>query len=90
MNKKDLIIKISTDTGVSRPMVSRFLDSLVNTVEGELKKGEQIKVSGFGTFSITSVSARLARNPRTGESVQIPATKRPHFKPSDQLKLKVK
>ena len=80
MNKGELIDSLVKATGESKRTVSSVVDGLVDTVQQQVKKGEKVTLPGFGTFERRSRSARTARNPRTGEEIQVKAAKVPAFK----------
>lgn len=86
MNKTEVIDTMSRSTGLSKADATRAMDSFIDVVTEALKKGEEVKLVGFGTFSVTDRSASTGRNPRTGETIQIPASKQPKFKPGTALK----
>ncbi len=89
MNKGELIDTIASSTGESKRVVGDVLEATINTIEGAVKKGERVSLPGFGTFERRQRSARTARNPRTGEEIQVPATKVPAFKPGATFKSNV-
>ncbi len=89
MNKGELIETIASSTGESKRVVGDILDATINTIEGAVKKGERVSLPGFGTFERRNRSARTARNPRTGEEIQVAATKVPAFKPGATFKSNV-
>ena len=80
MNKKELIESIAGSTGENKRVVGDVLDATIDTITGQVKKGERVQLPGFGTFERRARSARTARNPRTGEEIKIKATKVPAFK----------
>jgi len=86
MNKSELIEAISNDAGLTKADASRALDSFVKHVTKSLKKGDTISLVGFGTFSVRERSARTGRNPQTGETIKIKASKNPAFKAGKALK----
>ncbi len=86
MNKKELIDALAEKTGKSRKESAEFLDALIGTVKEELKKGGSVNLVGFGSFKVVERPAREARNPRTGEKIQVPARKVPVFKAGKDLK----
>ncbi len=86
MNKKELIETIAGSTGENKRLVGEVLDATIETITGQVKKGERVQLPGFGTFERRARSARTARNPRTGEEIKIKATKVPAFKPGAQFK----
>ena len=86
MNKTDLITAASEKSGISKKDAERVVNALLDTVTTALAKGEKVQISGFGIFETKEREARMGRNPRTKEPVQIPATRTPTFKPSKLLK----
>ena len=86
MNKSDLVDAIADSAGLSKADAGRALDALVDTVTGALKSGDAVSLVGFGTFSVRDRAARTGRNPRTGETIKIAASKNPAFKAGKALK----
>lgn len=86
MNKSELIDNIAASAGLSKADAGRALDSLVKSVTSALKKGDTVSLVGFGTFSVRARAARTGRNPRTGETIKIKASKNPAFKAGKALK----
>jgi DNA-binding protein HU-beta len=86
MNKSDLVDAIADSAGLSKADAGRAVDALVDTVTGALKAGDAVSLVGFGTFSVRDRAARTGRNPRTGETIQIAASKNPAFKAGKALK----
>ena len=86
MNKADLVSSVAGSTGESKRTVSDVLDATITTIEKQVKKGEKVTLPGFGTFSRRNRAARTARNPRTGEEIQVKASKVPAFKPGAGFK----
>ena len=80
MNKTELIAAIAEKTELSRKDAEKALKAFTEVVEEELKKGEKIQLVGFGTFEVSERAAREGRNPQTGETMQIAASKSPKFK----------
>lgn len=70
---------------ISKNDVSEVVDNTITVVIDALKDGQSIALRGFGTFEVTQTAARTARNPRTGEMVQVPAKKKAKFRPSGNL-----
>ena len=75
--------------GVTKKDCALIVDGFLNAVKQALAEGEHIEIRGFGTFKVRRRKARSARNPRTGEAVEVPARQVPVFKPSKNLKAKV-
>lgn len=86
MNKGDLIEVVSGDAGLSKAEASRAVDSLIGAITQALKGGKQVSLVGFGTFAVKKRAARTGRNPRTGEAIQIRASKVPGFRAGKALK----
>ena len=86
MNKKELIESVANTTGESKKAVGDVLDATIRTIQENVKNGDRVSLPGFGTFSRRARAARTARNPRTGEEIQIAATKVPAFKPGATFK----
>lgn len=85
MNKRELISAMAEKTA-SKKEAEAALDSLLETITAQLKKGEKITLPGLGTFKVTKRKARTGRNPRTGEAIKIKARKVPHFSCGKALK----
>lgn len=86
MNKQELVESVAQRSGLSNAEASRYLVTLLGVVEENLKKGEEIRVTGFGKFSVRQRPAREGRNPQTGEPMQIAASKTPVFSAGNSLK----
>jgi len=86
MNKTDLIAAAAEKSGISKKDAERVLNAAIDTVTAALVKGERVQLSGFGIFETKEREARVGRNPRTKEAIEIPATRTPAFKPSKLLK----
>ena len=86
MQKSDLVEKIADEAGISKAAARRALDSLLGNVTKALKSGDRISLVGFGTFSVSKRNARMGRNPQTGETIQIKASKVPKFTAGKSLK----
>ena len=86
MNKTELIASVAERSGITRKDAERVINAALDTVTAELVKGGRVQLSGFGIFEVKSREARVGRNPRTKEAVEIPATKSPVFKASKVLK----
>ncbi|OGB68880.1 MAG: DNA-binding protein [Caldithrix sp. RBG_13_44_9] len=86
MNRKDLVDAIASKTKKSRKESDAFLNAFLNSVRGELKKGGQVSLVGFGSFKVVHRPARMARNPRTGAQIKIAARKAPVFRAGKGLK----
>jgi DNA-binding protein HU-beta len=86
MNKNELIEVVSERTGLAKSDAARAVEAVLSAVTETLRKGDQVALSGFGTFVAKSRAARTGRNPRTGEPVAIPASRAPAFKAGKGLK----
>jgi DNA-binding protein HU-beta len=90
MNKSELVAYIADKVGTTKADAERMVDAFMDAVTETLKKDDTVSLTGFGAFSISHRKARTARNPRTGETVNVPATKAPKFKAGKKLKDAVK
>ena len=86
MNKVELSAAIANETGLSRKDAEAAVKAFVDVVTEELKKGGKVQLVGFGTFEIAERAAREGRNPQTGASMEIKASKAPKFKAGKALK----
>lgn len=80
MRKQDLVAAVAQETGISESKVSQAVTAIFAAIEGAMAKGEEVSISGFGTFKVTERPAREGRNPQTGETIKIAAKKSPTFK----------
>ena len=86
MNKNDLIAQVSTDADLTKADAGEAVEAVLGAIEGALKSGDEVRLVGFGTFSVAHRAASMGRNPRTGEAIQIKASKNPKFKAGKALK----
>ena len=86
MNKTELVASIAEKAAISKKDAEKALAAFVDTVSVELKAGGKIQLVGFGTFEVRERAARTGKNPRTGEKIQIAASKNPVFKAGKALK----
>ena len=86
MNKAELIDKVAAAAELNKASATRAVEAVLDSIAGTLKGGDQVTLSGFGTFSVAARAARTGRNPRTGEAIAIPASKNPKFKAGKGLK----
>ncbi len=86
MNKTELIDAIAEKAGVTKAAAQAVLDATTGTIQSQLKKGSNVALVGFGTFSVSERAARDGRNPKTGETIKIKAAKVPKFTPGKGLK----
>jgi DNA-binding protein HU-beta len=89
MNKSELIEAIAQAADVPKAQASRVLDAMASVVGDALAEGNQVSMVGFGTFMVRERPARSGRNPRTGDTIQIAASKTPSFKAGKALKDRV-
>lgn len=86
MNKTELVAAMAKSANISKKDAEAALKAFTETVTKTLKKGDKVQLVGFGTFEVTKRSARTGRNPRTGETMKIKASKAPKFKAGKALK----
>jgi DNA-binding protein HU-beta len=86
MNKSELIDHIAKQADISKAAAGRALDAAISGVRSSLRKSEQVRLTGFGTFSVSKRAARLGRNPRTGATIKIKATRVPKFRAGKELR----
>ncbi|MBS0575591.1 MAG: HU family DNA-binding protein [Proteobacteria bacterium] len=86
MNKADFIASVAERSELSKVDAGRAVDAMVETITKALKKGDSVTLVGFGTFAIRKRAARTGRNPRTGQTIKIKASKNPAFKAGKALK----
>lgn len=86
MNKQDLIAQVAERTKMQKPEVTQAVDAVLETIITAMKAGEEVRLTGFGTFLVSTRAASEGRNPRTGEKIAIPATKQPKFRAGTELK----
>ena len=86
VNKKDLIVVVAETSGLSKGDATKATDAVLDSITAALKKGDEVRIVGFGTFLVSARAATEGRNPRTGETIQIPASKQPKFKAGKALK----
>jgi len=86
MNRAEVVGRVARDSGLTKADVDRVLASLIENVSRSLKKGEKVKLVGFGTFDVARRRARSVLNPRTGAAIRIPARRMPRFTPGKDLK----
>lgn len=90
MGKQDLIEKIAKEFEIPKTQAGEVFNFILGEISGSLKKGKNVTITGFGTFSVSKRKARQGVNPRTGEKIKIAATKVPKFKAGKGLKEMVK
>jgi DNA-binding protein HU-beta len=90
MNKAELIEKVAATTDSTKAHTERVLDATIDIIRRSVKKGDEVKLVGFGTFTKQKRKARKGRNPQTGKEINIPARNVPKFVPGKALKDAVK
>ena len=86
MTKKELIVSIAEQAGISKGAAEKALNAVIDGITDALSNRDKVTFVGFGTFYVTERPARKGRNPKTGEPIKIPASKVPKFKPGKALK----
>ena len=86
MNKTELVAAVAEKVGLTKKDAERVINAAIDAVSKSLVEGDKVSISGFGIFETKQREARVGRNPRTKESIQIPATRLPAFKASKTLK----
>ena len=86
MNKTELIAAVAERSGITRKDAERVINATVDTITASLVSGDKVQISGFGIFETKEREARVGRNPRTKETIEIPASRQPAFKASKTLK----
>ncbi len=90
MNKQGIVESVHALLGGTKVQAESVVDTVIETIIKTLKKGDEVSIAGLGIFSVKARAARMARNPRTGESVKVSATKVPKFRAAKALKDAVK
>ena len=86
MNKNDLVSAVADSTAMSKADSAKAVEGVFDAISGVLSSGGDVRIVGFGTFSVVNRKATTGRNPRTGQAIQIPASKQPKFKAGKGLK----
>jgi len=86
MNKNDLVSAVADQSGLSKNDAGKAVEAVFDSITGSLAKGGDVRLVGFGTFSVTERKASTGRNPRTGEPMEIKASTQPKFKAGKGLK----
>jgi len=86
VNKNDLVATVADTSGLSRADATKAVDAVFDSITASLKSGTEVRLVGFGTFTVSKRAATTGRNPRTGEEIKISASKVPKFKPGKALK----
>ena len=90
MTKTDFVDKVASESGLSKKDAATAVDAVLKSIEDALNSGEEVSFTGFGKFHVAQRGAREGRNPRTGETMQIAASKVPRFTAGSGLKKSVK
>ena len=86
MNKTELVAALTEKTGLTKKDAERVINATLDTITASLVAGDRVQLSGFGIFEVKQREARVGRNPRTKEAIEIPASRQPVFKASKSLK----
>lgn len=86
MNKQELVSAVAESAGISKQQANQAIDGCLDAISGSLQNGQEVRLTGFGTFGVTARAATTGRNPRTGAPIKIPASKRPTFRAGKKLK----
>jgi DNA-binding protein HU-beta len=89
MNKNDVIAAVASSGDLSKADSAKAVDAVFDAITAALKGGDDVRLVGFGSFGVANRAARQGRNPRTGATIQIPASRRPTFKAGKELKSSV-
>ena len=86
MNKNDLVAAVAGSAELSKADAAKAVDGVFDAISASLRSGDEVRLVGFGTFSVANRKASQGRNPRTGERISIPASRQPKFKAGKALK----
>lgn len=86
VNKTELVANVAEKAGLTKKDAEKAVNALLESIQGALVQGDKVQVIGFGTFEVKERAARMGRNPRTGQDIEIPASKNPVFKAGKALK----
>lgn len=86
MNKSDLVEAVAAATDSGKSQAAASVDAVLNSITGALQQGDKVALTGFGTFEVRNRAARMGRNPQTGATIQVKASKAPAFKAGKALK----
>ena len=89
MNKQDLIAAVADAAGLTKADSSKAVEGVFDSITAALKKGDEVRLVGFGTFSVSKRKASTGRNPRTGAAVPVAGKSVPYFKPGKELRERV-
>ncbi len=85
VGKQDLITRVAQHSGIPNKQAEKVVNSFIETVTLAMEKGEEVRITGFGTFRVVQRAPRKGRHPRTGQEMQIPGSRRPTFTPGSRL-----
>ncbi len=86
MNKNELVGEVADKAGITKAQAGDAIDAALDAITSALKKGDEVRLLGFGNFVVADRKATTARNPQTGATVNVPASKAPKFRPGKALK----
>jgi len=86
VNKQELVDKVAEAADLPKVKAQEAVEAIIDTIKSSLKNGDEVRLVGFGTFTVSDRAATTGRNPRTGEAIKIPASKSPKFKAGKELK----
>ncbi|MDF1750435.1 MAG: HU family DNA-binding protein [Alphaproteobacteria bacterium] len=86
MNKNDLVAAVADSAGLSKADAAKAVDGVLEAITAQLKAGDDVRIVGFGTFTVSKRAASKGRNPQTGAEINIPASNQPKFKAGKGLK----
>ena len=86
VKKNDLIAAVAASSELSKANATQVVEGILNTISNALSSGGEVRISGFGTFSVSTRKASIGRNPRTGETIHIPKIRQPKFKAGKVLR----
>lgn len=85
IGKQDLVSRVAQRSGIPSKQADKVVNAFIDTVTESMEKGEEVRITGFGTFKVVQRAPRKGRHPRTGQEMQIPGTVRPTFTPGSRL-----
>lgn len=86
MNKTELVLAVADKSGLSKKDAEKSVNCVLESIMSALAEGDKVQIIGFGTFEVRNRAEKVARNPKTGESIVVPASKQPAFKAGKALK----
>lgn len=85
IGKQDMVSRVAQHAGISNKQAEKVINSFMDTITQSMEKGEEVRLTGFGTFKVVQRAPRKGRHPRTGQEMQIPGSVRPTFTPGSRL-----